>query len=65
MAGDRIALATTAGTAAAVSEASMAPRTRTLGPFLIGFSIVFLHSCGASSIGADAGAVWMETGTST
>ena len=44
MAGDRMALATIAGIAAAVSEARTAPRTRTLGPFLIGFSIVFLHS---------------------
>lgn len=49
-----------AGTAAAVSEASMAPRIRALGPFLIvlvGFSIVFLRLPGAGSISADAGAV--------
>jgi len=65
MAGDRNALATIAGAAAAVSETSMALRTRTLGSFLIGFSIVFLHSCGASLIGADAGAVWNKTGTPT
>jgi hypothetical protein len=50
---------------AAVSEATMAPRTRTLGPFLIDFSIVFLHSSGAGSISADAGALWMKAGTST
>ena len=44
MAGDMMALATTAGNAAAVSDARTVPRTRTLGPFLIGFTIVFLHS---------------------
>ena len=49
-----------AGTAAAVSEASIAPRTRTLGPFLIGFNIVFLRSSGAGTAGADAGAVCLR-----
>jgi hypothetical protein len=44
MAGERMALATTAGIAAAVSDARTVPRTRMLGPFLIGFTIVFLHS---------------------
>jgi hypothetical protein len=57
IAGDRIALAIMAGTAAAVSEASIAPRARTLGPFLIDFDIVFLRSPGAGTISADAAAV--------
>ena len=43
MAGETMALAMKAGTAAAVSDTRKVPRTRTLGPFLIGFNIVFLH----------------------
>jgi hypothetical protein len=52
-----MALAITAGTAAAASETRTVPKTKTLCPFLICFTIVFLHSSVAPGISADARAV--------
>jgi hypothetical protein len=52
-----MALATKAGTAAAVSETRTEPRISALGLFLTCFDIVVLRSSGAWMVSADARAV--------